>query len=145
MSTELIGILGTLVMMYGTYSDLQIMTLLGLVIAFVYNSVQIIINIISRGECYLAAVHPITYLSLRNAKRIRIRKITSWCVCNDRHKCAGESVTIKSLKSKVRFSTRYLTTHSWSRNFSLIKRMRSVSVCLWFWFQDLRECPSLLV
>lgn len=79
-STELIGILGTFVMIFGSYSDLQIMTIVGLVIALVYNSGQIIINIISCGECYLAAVHPITYLSLRNAKWIRMRKTTSWCV-----------------------------------------------------------------
>lgn len=79
-ATELIGILGTLAMFCGTYSGLRIMTLLGSVINFFYNSGQIIINILTCGEYYLAAIHPITYLSLRNAKWIRIRKIASCCV-----------------------------------------------------------------
>lgn len=77
-ATELMGILGSLALICGTYNDLW--SLVGLVIVFIYSLGQIIINILTCAEYYLAAVYPITYRTLRNAKGIRIRNISSICV-----------------------------------------------------------------
>lgn len=74
------GISGSLTFICGTYNNLWIMSLVGLVIVFIYSSGQIIINIFTCAEYYLAAVYPITYMTLRNAKWVRIRKISSSCV-----------------------------------------------------------------
>lgn len=79
-ATELMGILGSLALICGTYNDLWIMSLVGLAIVYIYSFGQIIINILTCAEYYLAAVYPITYLTLRNAKGIRIRKISIICV-----------------------------------------------------------------
>lgn len=79
-ATELMGILGSLAIICGIYNDLWIMSLVGLVIVFIYSSGQIIIDVLTCAEYYLAVVYPITYLNLRKAKGIRIRKISSSCV-----------------------------------------------------------------
>lgn len=102
-ATELMGILGSLALIYGTYNDLWVMNLVGLVIVFIYNSGQIIINILTCAEYYLAAVYPITYLTLRNAKGIRIRKISSSCVLL--FTFGWTSVTITHARISIIFST----------------------------------------
>lgn len=102
-ATELMGILGSLAIICGAYNNLWIMSLVGLVIVFIYSSGQIIINILTCAEYYLAAVYPITYLTLRNAKGIRIRKISSSCVWL--FTFGWTSVTITHTRISTIFST----------------------------------------
>lgn len=76
-ATELMGILGSLVCICGIYKDVLCLAAVGMAIIFCYSFGQMLINILSCGECYLAAVHPIAYLNLQNTKGIRIRNIAS--------------------------------------------------------------------
>lgn len=78
-ATELMGILGSLVCFCGIYKNVLSLATVGMAITFCYSSGQMSINILGCGECYLAAVHPITYLNLQKTKGIRIRNIASSC------------------------------------------------------------------
>lgn len=78
-AVELVGILATLAIVCGIHTNLCFINLLGLVMFFFYNSGQTWINIFACVERYLAAVHPIIYLSLRKVKGNRIRNIAVSC------------------------------------------------------------------
>lgn len=76
---ELIGILATLATIFGTHTNICFMSLVGIVAFFFYGFEQMSINVLACGECYLAAVYPIIYLSLRKAKGVRLRNIAVSC------------------------------------------------------------------
>lgn len=78
-AVELIGILGTLATVCGTHTNLCFMNLVGMVTVSCHSFGQMLINILTCGEYYLAAVYPVIYLSLQKAKGIRIRNIAITC------------------------------------------------------------------
>lgn len=78
-AVELIGIFGTLAIVCGTHTNTCFMILGGMVTVLCYNFEQMSINVLACGECYLAAVYPIIYLSLRKAKGVRLRNIAVRC------------------------------------------------------------------
>lgn len=74
---EFLGILGSLAIICGTYNDVQFLTAAGMLAVYCHSASQMSINILNCGDCYLAALYPITYLSLRKAKGTKIRNIFS--------------------------------------------------------------------
>lgn len=78
-AVELIGVLGTLAIFGGTHTNSCFMILVGTVTLTCYGFGQMSINILACGQCYLAAVYPIIYLSLRKAKGVRLRNIAIGC------------------------------------------------------------------
>lgn len=81
---ELLSVLGFTLICCEVYSDLAGMALAGISLLFIHFIGQLLFHILTCLECYLAVVHPITYVSLKNAKGIRTRNIAigcSWLLC----------------------------------------------------------------
>lgn len=81
---ELLGILGFTIICCGVYSDLANMALVGISLLFIHFIGQLMFHILTCLERYLAVIHPIIYMSLKNAKGIRTRNIAvgcSWLLC----------------------------------------------------------------
>ncbi len=77
---ELINVFGFSLSCCGVYAKISQMISVG-IFAFSVNVTGLMFfHILTCVERYLAVVHPITYLSLRTAKGIRIRNITIGCV-----------------------------------------------------------------
>ena len=77
---DLIGAFGGLVSCCGIYvEDLNILSWGILFASFILNG-ESFFHILTCVERYLAVVHPITYLRLRNERGIRIRNISIGCV-----------------------------------------------------------------
>ncbi|GLD73435.1 uncharacterized protein AKAME5_002476000, partial [Lates japonicus] len=77
---ELIGVLGLTLSLCGIFmEDLNIMWL-GFSLMVINWCGEVLFHILTCVERYLAAVHPIIYLSLRKERGIRIRNITIGCV-----------------------------------------------------------------
>lgn len=81
---ELLSVLGFTIICCGLYSDLVSMARPGNYLLFIHFIGQLLFHILTCLERYLAVVHPITYVSLKNAKGIRMRNIAvgcSWLLC----------------------------------------------------------------
>lgn len=77
---ELINVFGSIIICVGTYTyTLQMITLGSYIFAFNFHG-QIFFHLLICLERYLAVVHPITYLTLRKEKGIKIRNIFIVCV-----------------------------------------------------------------
>ncbi|XP_041841213.1 uncharacterized protein LOC121639785 [Melanotaenia boesemani] len=77
---ELVGVLGCLISFCGIYKeDLNILSVGIPVASFILNG-ETLFYVLTCVERYLAVVHPIIYLSLRNERGIRIRNISIGCV-----------------------------------------------------------------
>ncbi len=84
-ATELLGTFGTVLICCGVLTDLPLMVILGVCLVIEKLTAQMLFHILTCVERYLAVVHPITYLSLRKAREIRIRNITiscMWLLCS---------------------------------------------------------------
>lgn len=77
---ELINVFGSIIICVGTYTYTPEMITLGsYIFAFNFHG-QIFFHLLICLERYLAVVHPITYLTLRKEKGIKIRNIFIVCV-----------------------------------------------------------------
>ena len=77
---ELMCVLGFIVMFSGALTDLPWMAVVGTYFFFFNSSVQVSFHILTCVERYLAVVHPVTYLSLKKEKWVRIRNIIIGCM-----------------------------------------------------------------
>nr|XP_046237029.1 uncharacterized protein LOC124054728 [Scatophagus argus] len=87
---ELLSVVGSILTYCGLQADQPQMVMVGMCLFFINSSGQTLFHILTCVERYLAVVHPITYLSLKKAKWIRIRNVTigcAWLMC-----FAGQSV-----------------------------------------------------
>lgn len=75
--SELMGVFGNVLITCGVYTDLSPMTLVGITLS-IYNLFgEMFFHFLTCVERYLAVVYPISYLSLRKEKWIRVRNITT--------------------------------------------------------------------
>jgi len=84
MTMELIGIFGSVLCCCGIYSDKYKLLFIGLYIFSFKCFGELSFHVLTCLERYLAVVHPVTYLSLRNQRGIRIRNIILcfvWLLC----------------------------------------------------------------
>lgn len=77
---ELICVVGSLFYTYGTIVNEISLRLTGLYIFSIISPAQTLFHLLTCVERYLAVVHPITYLGLRQARGIRIRNLSIGCV-----------------------------------------------------------------
>lgn len=83
-AVELIGLLGTVLFCCGYYSDLPNLVTAGYYLTSCVFYGETFFHILTCGERYLAVVHPITYLGLRNPRGVRIRNFSigcAWLTC----------------------------------------------------------------
>ena len=77
---ELLSVLGFVLVCFGTITDLQQMMTVGIYLYAINLTGQIFFHVLTCVERYLAVVHPVTYLSLRQERWITIRNITIGCI-----------------------------------------------------------------
>ncbi|KAL3050874.1 hypothetical protein OYC64_001196 [Pagothenia borchgrevinki] len=80
---ELIGVLGYTIYCYGIYSNRTFQTV-GVIVFSVISPGQTLFHLLTCVERYLAVVHPVIYLRLRQGVGVRIRNISIgcvWCFC----------------------------------------------------------------
>lgn len=81
---ELIGVSGCILICYGIYTKDSRMIVLGYFLIYFNWFGQIFFHTLTCMERYLAVVHPIIYLSLKNERGIQIRNTSigcAWLVC----------------------------------------------------------------
>ncbi|CAI5660944.1 unnamed protein product [Oreochromis niloticus] len=76
---EPIWILGGFCYLSGTYTNDSLMITVGLNVRYTTCYAGIFLHLLTCVERYLAVVHPITYLGLRNARGVKIRNISIGC------------------------------------------------------------------
>ena len=76
---ELLSVLGFVLVCCGAITDLQPMMTVGIYLYAINLTGQMFFHVLTCVERYLAVVHPITYLSLRQERGIRMRNITIGC------------------------------------------------------------------
>lgn len=79
-SIELVGVLSCTVSLYGICIKNDVVVFYCIDVFYFTWYGEIFIHILTCVERYLAVVHPVTYLSLRKEKGIRIRNISIGCV-----------------------------------------------------------------
>ncbi|XP_017295489.1 uncharacterized protein LOC108250223 isoform X2 [Kryptolebias marmoratus] len=77
---ETVGIFGGIICLFGSYKSQYNIFKIGNFLFFLTWYGEILFHILLCLEHYLAVVHPITYLSLKNKKGIRIRNMSICCV-----------------------------------------------------------------
>ncbi|KAI3375558.1 hypothetical protein L3Q82_003894 [Scortum barcoo] len=77
---ELMSVLGSIFSCCGIFAELPQIIMLGIFLVCINLSGQIFFHTLTCMERYLAVVHPVTYLSLKQANGIRLRNITIICV-----------------------------------------------------------------
>ncbi|KAK2899494.1 hypothetical protein Q8A73_012623 [Channa argus] len=80
-SMQMIEFLGLSFLFCGSYNNMQYMSWIGLNALFVTSTGQAMFHVLTCVEHYLAVVHPITYLHMRQAGELRIRNISTACAC----------------------------------------------------------------
>lgn len=81
---DLLNVFGSILSCYGVHANLSLMVLISTYFLFITCSGHVLFHVLTCVECYLAVVHPITYLSLRKAKCIRNRNVAIvfiWLLC----------------------------------------------------------------
>jgi len=81
---EFIGVVGETMSCYGIYTDGQFIIEVGSGIFTVVSPGQTLFHLLTCVERYLAVVHPVIYLRLRQGVGVRIRNISIgcvWCIC----------------------------------------------------------------
>ena len=82
---ELTGILGSCFFLYGIYTNQQTALAVGLYISSTVSCGQTLFHLLTCVERYLAVVHPVTYLGLRQSGGVRIRNVSIvfvWLLCS---------------------------------------------------------------
>ncbi|KAK2899499.1 hypothetical protein Q8A73_012628 [Channa argus] len=77
---EMIMILGCLSYCVGSFTDLKEMIVYGLAIFISTWSIKTYFHTLTCVAHYLAVVHPVTYLCLRNRSGVRIRNVCIGCI-----------------------------------------------------------------
>ncbi|KAI3375869.1 hypothetical protein L3Q82_003768 [Scortum barcoo] len=77
---ELISVFSSAVFFCGTYAGLPEVMKVGYSVVSVVFPGQVMFHILTCVDRYLAVVHPITYLGLKNVRGVRIRNISIGCV-----------------------------------------------------------------
>lgn len=77
---EMIGVLGYVLCSCGIYRKTFHLASVGMVVSFVKWYGEVLFHILTCLERYLAVMHPITYLSFRSERGIRIRNAAIACV-----------------------------------------------------------------
>lgn len=72
---ELMNVVGAILSCGGVHAHVPLMVLLGVYLFSVVLCAQILFHVLTCVERYLAVVHPVTYIALRNTKGILIRNI----------------------------------------------------------------------
>ncbi|KAL3050865.1 hypothetical protein OYC64_001187 [Pagothenia borchgrevinki] len=81
---ELIGVVGFTFYCYGIYTDGQFIIEVGSGLFALISPGQTLFHLLTCVERYLAVVHPVIYLRLRQGGGVRIRNISIgcvWCIC----------------------------------------------------------------
>ncbi|XP_037615281.1 uncharacterized protein LOC119481999 [Sebastes umbrosus] len=79
-SMDLIWVVGCFCSFYGTYANIMAMISVGFcATTFVFTG-EMFFHVLTCVERYLAVVHPVVYLGLKNARGVRIRNISVGCV-----------------------------------------------------------------
>ncbi|XP_029382620.1 uncharacterized protein LOC115059146 [Echeneis naucrates] len=79
MTLELIGVLGNILSCCGFLSNLSVLMIGSQCVTFTWLG-QMPFIVLTCLEQYLAVIHPVTYLSLRTERGVRIRNIINGCV-----------------------------------------------------------------
>ncbi len=74
--TELLGILGFKLTSCGVHTEFHQILTVSIYLLSINSNGQTLFHILTCVERYLDVVHPITYLSLRTARGIRVRNVT---------------------------------------------------------------------
>lgn len=77
---ELTFVCGTIVLGCGEFTNQSVLTSVGIYATAISYPGEMFFNIVTCVERYLAVVHPITYLGLRQSGGVRIRNICICCV-----------------------------------------------------------------
>ncbi|KAK2899496.1 hypothetical protein Q8A73_012625 [Channa argus] len=77
---EMIGICGTGLYCYANYSNKENVSMVGIYVFIFISTGQTLFHILTCVDRYLAVVHPVTYLCLRQTGGVRIRHIAIICV-----------------------------------------------------------------
>ncbi|CAJ1048238.1 hypothetical protein GBF38_004938 [Xyrichtys novacula] len=77
---ELISVCGSCFYCYGESSNHMVVFMVGMYLWFIIVPGQSLFHILTCVERYLAVVHPVTYLRLKQSGGVRIRNITIGCV-----------------------------------------------------------------
>lgn len=77
---EIIDIIACILSFTGIYSDYSEILTTGMFLTSFVRNGEIFFHILTCVERYLAVVHPITYLKLKNKRGIKIRTILTGCV-----------------------------------------------------------------
>ncbi|KAG8005906.1 hypothetical protein GBF38_004961 [Nibea albiflora] len=80
MGLELISVLGCCFYCCGALTNVKVMISVGMYVFSITSPGQTLFHLLTCVERYLAVVHPITYLGLRQAGGVRIRNISIGCV-----------------------------------------------------------------
>lgn len=72
---ELMNIMGSVLCCCGVHAHISIMVMIGVYLFSVTFSAQLLFHVLTCVERYLAVVHPVTYLGLRNTNGIRMRNL----------------------------------------------------------------------
>lgn len=80
LAMELIWLLGSICYYCGTYVNVRDMMKAGYCTSCIAFYGEVLFNLLTCVERYLAVVHPIVYIGLRNARGVRIRNISIGCV-----------------------------------------------------------------
>lgn len=79
-AVEIICSFGGALFCGGTFSNALVVKMMGLFIVNSFSNGQVLIHTLTCVERYVAVVHPITYMRLRNRTGVRIRNILIVCI-----------------------------------------------------------------
>ncbi|XP_078020854.1 uncharacterized protein LOC144459914 [Epinephelus lanceolatus] len=77
---EVMGMVGSFLFCFSTYTDVMSLKMAGMYLFSTTWPGQTLFHILTCMERYLAVVHPVTYLGLRQVGGVRIRNISTGCV-----------------------------------------------------------------
>ncbi len=79
-TVEIFGVFGSLFYVLGIYANSETMLMLGVFVPCIIFPGQTLFHCLTCVERYLAVVHPVTYMRLRETGGVRIRNISILCV-----------------------------------------------------------------
>ncbi|MEQ2159301.1 hypothetical protein GOODEAATRI_021494 [Goodea atripinnis] len=94
---ELIWVFGCCFFLAGIYTDNPVITTVGMSFCYIPFYGELVFNLLTCVERYLAVVHPLTYRGLKYYRGIRIRNITVGCAWL---LCFGFTIMFRGLRLK---------------------------------------------
>lgn len=80
MAMELIRVVGSWLFCFAIFADVSSVIMVGVYLFSISSPGQTLFHLLTCVERYLAVVHPVTYLGLRQGGGVRIRNISTGCV-----------------------------------------------------------------